>query len=101
MNNDNDSQLVKRIQADDETAFAELVENYQQAIHGYAYHITQDSFAAEDITQEVFWDAYLNLHTLQNPDKLGAWLRSITHHKSIERNHAPNLSGFCKICKFK
>ena len=84
MNNDNDSQIVKRIQSGNQAAFVELVEKYQRAIHGYAYHKTQDALAAEDITQEVFIDAYLNLHTLQNPEKLRTWLRSIAHHKSVD-----------------
>jgi len=84
MTDNDDSQIVKRIQSGDQTAFAKLVEKYQRAIHGYAYHETQDTLAAEDITQEVFLDAYLNLHTLKNPERLGAWLRSIAQHKSVD-----------------
>jgi len=82
--NNNDSQIVKRIQAGDSSAFAELVKKYQRVVHGFVYHTTQDISAVEDITQEVFLDAYLNLQTLQNPEKLGAWLRSIAYYKSVD-----------------
>ncbi|MBM3237689.1 sigma-70 family RNA polymerase sigma factor [Candidatus Poribacteria bacterium] len=84
MNNKNDYQIVKRIQANDSSAFTELVKKYQRMIHGLAYHKTQDLAAAEDITQEVFLDVYLHLHTLQNPGKLGAWLRKIALYKSVD-----------------
>ena len=48
MDDNNNSQIVKRIQAGDSATFAELVEKYQRAIHGYIYHKTQDESAAED-----------------------------------------------------
>ncbi len=84
MNENTNLQMLERIRAGEKGAFAELVRRYQDTVHGLAYHLTQDASAAEDLTQETFLDAYLHLSTLRDPQKLGAWLRSITYHHSMD-----------------
>lgn len=84
MGNNTDSQIIKRIQSEDQFAFLELLRKYQAAIHGYAHHLTRNEHAAEEVTQEVFVAAYFGLHKLRDAANLKAWLRSITYHKSMD-----------------
>ncbi len=84
MDNHTDLYIIDRIQSGEQTAFVELLQKYQAAIHGYAYHLTQNEFAAEEVTQETFVAAYFNLQTLRDAQNLSAWFRSITYHKSMD-----------------
>ena len=50
---DNDTALIRRTLADDETAFTMLVKKYRKHVHTLAWHKIGDFHIAEDITQEV------------------------------------------------
>ena len=84
-----DPQIVEAIRSGEPGAFAKLVRKYQGAVHGYAYHLTQDASAAEEITQETFLEAHLHLNNLRDSGKLRSWLRSLTYHHSMNwfRHH--------------
>ncbi|MBM4762759.1 RNA polymerase sigma factor [Bacillus sp. B15-48] len=49
-----------------------------------AYSITKDWYTSEDVVQEAFIKAYKNIDTIENIDKLGAWLSSITVRTAID-----------------
>ena len=87
MDNITDLELIDLIESGNQDAFMQLLIKYQSAIHGYAYHLSQNDSAAEDITQETFIAAYSSLHTLKNARSLESWLRSITYHKSMDWIH--------------
>ena len=74
----NDVVLIQRILSDDETAFAELVEKYQKAVHTLAWRKIGDFHIAEDITQDTFLKVYQRLHTLKDPKQFSGWLYVIT-----------------------
>lgn len=44
----------------------------------------KDFHDAEDIAQEVFIAAFKHLNRLSNPDRLGAWPRSIAIHRCVD-----------------
>ncbi len=46
----NDVELIRRILAGDETAFAELLKKYQKPVHALAWRKIGDFHIAEDIT---------------------------------------------------
>ena len=54
----NDEELISDFLHGDQTAFEELVYRYQGAVYGYAYHILGNFDDAQDLTQEVFIQAY-------------------------------------------
>ena len=62
----NDVELIHRILAGDDTAFASLVKKYQKQVHALAWRKTDDFHIAEKITQDTFLKAYQNLSTLKN-----------------------------------
>ena len=74
----NDVELIHRILAGDDTAFASLVKKYQKQVHALAWRKTGDFHIAEEITQDTFLKAYQNLSTLKNPNQFSGWLYVIT-----------------------
>ena len=77
MKND-DITLIRRILADDETAFAELVNKHQKPVHALAWRKVGDFHIAEEITQDAFLKVYQRLHTLKEPKQFSGWLYVIT-----------------------
>ena len=75
-----DETLVKNALGGDRTAFNRLIEKYQSRVYGLAYHITGNFADAEDLTQEAFIRAYLDLHQLQEPPKFANWLYQVTRN---------------------
>ena len=69
-----DRELVLRAQNGDLDSFGMLVTAHRGAVHGLAYHWTGSFDDAEDIAQEAFVRAYLNLRQLREPDRFAAWL---------------------------
>lgn len=59
-------------------SFEEFVEKYEKLIYGVAYRFLNNSQDAEDITQEVFLNAFKKIGTLRNPDSLTNWIYTIT-----------------------
>ena len=74
----NDVELIHRILAGDDTAFASLVKKYQKQVHALAWRKTGDFHIAEDITQDTFLKVYQNLSTLKDPNQFSGWLYVIT-----------------------
>ncbi len=73
MKND-DVELIQRVLAGDENAFAELVKKYQKPVHALAWRKIGDFHIAEEITQDAFLKVYQRLHTLKDPNQFSGWL---------------------------
>ena len=91
-----DEQLHAAAMAGGPEAFAPIVERYQDAVFGVALARLRSFHDAQDVAQQVFIEAFARLESLRDPRRLGAWLRSITIHKSIDhlagRRHSLDLS---------
>ena len=57
----NDETLVELSLLGDDSAYAELISRHQRAVMGTAYKITENSFSAEDASQDAFVSAWMNL----------------------------------------
>ena len=79
----NDAELIQRILAGDENAFATLVRKYQRQVHAFAFRKTGNFQTAEDITQETFLQVHQKLATLNDPAKFSGWLYAIANHLCI------------------
>jgi RNA polymerase sigma-70 factor (ECF subfamily) len=75
-----DSEIIQRVLSGEKEAFSILVRKYQNAIHGLAFHTTQNTHDAEDIAQETFMEVFHHLPTLKEPDKFASWLRAIANN---------------------
>ena len=55
----NDVELIHRILAGDDTAFASLVKKYQKQVHALAWRKTGDFHITEDITQNTLTEYHV------------------------------------------
>ncbi|NKB67586.1 MAG: sigma-70 family RNA polymerase sigma factor [Candidatus Latescibacteria bacterium] len=62
----------------DSENFTALVARHKDRVYGLAVSFLHDFDAAYDVSQEVFLRAFLKLHQLKDPEKLPAWLMTIT-----------------------
>lgn len=76
-----DAELVAATLAGDRRAFGRIVERYQRLLCSLAYSATGELSLSEDIAQEAFVDAWRQLGTLREPDKLRPWLCGILRFK--------------------
>lgn len=76
-----DAELVAATLAGDRRAFGRIVERYQRLLCSLAYSATGELSVSEDIAQEAFVDAWRQLGTLREPEKLRPWLCGILRFK--------------------
>jgi RNA polymerase sigma-70 factor (ECF subfamily) len=72
-----DGELIKATLRGDTSAFGRIVERYCNMVVGLALSRMGDLGEAEDVAQESFLKAYLNLHRLQDPSRFAGWLSKI------------------------
>jgi RNA polymerase sigma-70 factor (ECF subfamily) len=72
-----DGELVSKTRSNDADAFRELVGRYQGHVYGLAYSLVGNWVDAQDITQETFIRAYLDLDKLRDPGRFAPWLRRV------------------------
>ena len=65
------------------SAYRLLYERYSKAMFNTALRITANRADAEDVLQDAFTDAFLQLHSFENKASFGAWLKQIVVFKSV------------------
>jgi RNA polymerase sigma-70 factor (ECF subfamily) len=81
---DSDSELMRRVQADEPGAFAELVEGYWPRVFGRFCRQLRDRQEAEDLTQDVFLRVFRSRRRWQPRAKLATWIFHIS--RNVTRN---------------
>ena len=76
---------LKRAQAGDHDAFAELIEQHEAMVYSLGYHFFSDRGRAEEIAQDVFLQLYRNLGTIESESHLLFWLRQVTTRRCIDQ----------------
>ncbi len=76
-----DAELVAACLSGDHEAFRRIVERYQRLLCSLAYSATGSLSQSEDLAQEAFLDAWRQLRTLREAEKLRPWLCAILRHK--------------------
>src|SRR5260221_14516301 len=69
-----------RAKAGDQSAFTQLVSNYQDRLVGVLTHMLQNKEAAEDLAQEVFLRVYRARHGYEPTAKFSTWLFRIANN---------------------
>lgn len=54
-------------------------------VFSMAYHFLRDRSLAEELAQEVFFELYRNLETIESPAHLVFWLRKVTSRRCIDQ----------------
>ena len=78
-----DVQLIHQILSGEATAFNTLFQKYQKSIHTIAWQKIGDYHVAEEITQDVFLQAYNKLSTLKDPNKFSRWIYIIAKRRCV------------------
>jgi len=63
--------------------FSEIVNRYASKIQRYIARVTGNYQESEDITQEVFFKAYVNIASFNPKLKFSSWLYRIAHNESV------------------
>lgn len=82
-----DDEIVGCVQKGDAKSFEILVQRYEQKIYKFFFRMLSHSSDSEDLTQEVFIQAFRALSRYQSRGYFGAWLFTIA------RNISKNFSG--------
>jgi RNA polymerase sigma-70 factor (ECF subfamily) len=84
-----ESEQLRYLAQMDVYSLDEIMKQYGRDVWNYAYILTKNTTMAEDITQDVFLQAYRNISTFRGEATLKTWLLRITHNISFNyRNTA-------------
>ena len=84
MEREDDVQLIQRTLSGDDTAFGILLRRHQKSVHALVWRKIGDFHTAEDITQDIFLQAYKKLSTLKNHNQFAGWLYVIADRLCID-----------------
>ena len=76
----NEVELLKASARGDSLAFEEIIKKYQSLICAITYSATGDLGKGEELAQETFVSAWVNLRQLRDLSKFRAWLISIARN---------------------
>jgi RNA polymerase sigma-70 factor, ECF subfamily len=76
---------IKQVIKGDQEAFGEIVEIYKNSIYQLCFRMLGNRHEAEDIAQEAFIRAYLNINTFNQDLKFSTWLFRIATNLCIDR----------------
>ena len=71
------TELVRKAQAGDSDAFAELYRAHVGKVHALCLRLAGDAHDASDLTQDVFIRAWESLGTFRGESALGSWLHRL------------------------
>ena len=77
---ESDSNLWQLVCRGSASAFEVLVRRYQTLVCSVAYSACGDLALSEDVAQETFWTAWRQRASLEQPDRLKAWLCGIARN---------------------
>jgi len=83
--NDEDLALVRGCLRGDRQAFEQVVDRYQKPIYNAAYRIVGRREDAEDVTQQVFINAFKSLRSFNEKKSFFSWLYRIAVNESLNK----------------
>ena len=76
---------IKEVLKGDQEAFGEIVELFKDKVFQICYRMLGNRHEAEDIAQEAFVRAYVNIHSFNLNKKFSTWLYRIATNLCIDR----------------
>jgi RNA polymerase sigma-70 factor, ECF subfamily len=77
--------LVRAAQDGDRSAMGPLFEQFRQVVYATALRTLANHAEAQELCQEVFFQAMRKIGQLRDPASFGGWLRAITRRMAINR----------------
>ncbi|MFW6257363.1 MAG: RNA polymerase sigma factor [Prolixibacteraceae bacterium] len=78
-----ESEIIQRLKKGDESAFTELVKNYQKLVINTCLGLVHNRDNAEDIAQEVFIEVFQSVDKFRSQSKISTWLYRIAVNRSL------------------
>lgn len=78
-----DEQIAAAVQAGDVESFGFLVERFEPKLQRYARKFLFSPEEAEDLVQDVFMKAYMNIRSLDTSRRVSPWLYRIAHNEFL------------------
>jgi RNA polymerase sigma-70 factor (ECF subfamily) len=78
------SQTPSKSESDRRAALTEMMEAHGEAVFGFCARVLRDRALAEDMTQQVFLEAYRDLDRFQRRSSLRTWLFGIAYHRCLD-----------------
>ncbi len=78
-----DEELVEYVRKQDKEAYAEVIKRYKDRLLRYALYLSGDEDKAEDVVQESFVKAYINLNGFDTKKKFSSWIYRIVHNEAM------------------
>ncbi len=85
-----EQEFLRKAQAGDRQAFAQMVERYWNRLYRWLYHLTHNRHTAEDTAQEAFLRAFAHLDRFHLGSNFQAWLFRIAYNHLINQWRAPS-----------
>ncbi|WP_226038562.1 RNA polymerase sigma factor SigW [Aquibacillus saliphilus] len=76
---------IKQVKKGNQSAFEDVVAFYQNKVYQICYRIIGNAHEAEDLAQETFIRAYVNIHSFDSRRKFSTWLYRIATNITIDR----------------
>jgi RNA polymerase sigma-70 factor, ECF subfamily len=76
---------IKQVLKGDQNAFGEIVELYKDKVFQLCFRMVGNSHEAEDLAQEAFVRAYININSFNQNLKFSTWLYRIATNLCIDR----------------
>ncbi|SDR80711.1 RNA polymerase sigma-70 factor, ECF subfamily [Polaribacter sp. KT25b] len=76
--------FIKDLRAGKQTAYSQLLDDYQQKVFGTCISFVPNREDAEDIAQEVFLEVFKSISSFKGDSKLSTWIYRIATNKSLE-----------------
>ncbi len=85
-----EAELVNLLKQKDRAAFKYVVETWKNMVYNTALGMLQNESDAEDVTQEVFMQAYESVDSFKGASKFSTWLYRITISKAMDHIRKKN-----------
>lgn len=79
------ARVIKKAKTGDQQAFGELIDLYQHKVYQICLRMIGNREEAEDLAQETFLRAYLNIDSYDIEKKFSSWLYRIATNVTIDR----------------
>lgn len=76
---------IKQVKKGDQAAYSDIVQYYQDRIYQHCYRMLGNRHEAEDIAQEAFIRAYINIDSFDERRNFSTWLYRIATNLTIDR----------------
>jgi RNA polymerase sigma-70 factor, ECF subfamily len=78
-----DEKIVELVCTKNQELYSQLVERYQNKLFRYVRYLIKDQHKAEDVVQETFIKAFINLRGFNTKRKFSSWIYRIAHNEAI------------------